>query len=118
MANEDQAGVPRQEANTPPPETPAEAETSATGGEAGKTERKRQRVRIRQGRGSSSEAKSSKRRKKAKGSSGITYSVGSDSGISTGYRFWLTGGLIALGVLVMAYLVLSRLGGPPPIVSD
>ncbi|MFM8932812.1 MAG: hypothetical protein ACKOS8_13160, partial [Gemmataceae bacterium] len=80
--------------------------------------RGRKRVRIRQGSGSCSGSSQSRRRKKAKGSSGITYSIGSDSGISTGYRFWLTGGLIAVGVLVMAYLVLSRLGGPPPIPSD
>lgn len=112
MANEDQAGVPRPEANQSAPEAPAIA------GEGGKGKRERQRVRIRQGRESSSGSKSSRRRKKAKSSSGITYSVGNDAGISTGYRFWLTGGLIAVGVLVMAYLVLSRLGGPPPIVSD
>lgn len=112
MADQDKADVHRPGSDSSPQESPAE------GGEGGSKKRGRKRVRIRQGGGSSSGSSQSRRRKKANGSSGITYSIGSDSGISTGYRFWLTGGLIAVGVLVMAYLVLSRLGGPPPIPSD
>ena len=88
--------------------------------EKGSGERVRKRVKVKQGRGDrkSSGSGRSSRGKKSKGSSGITYSIAQGSPISGGYRLWLTGFLIVTGVLVMAYLVLSRLGGPPPLPSD
>lgn len=89
-------------------------------GEKVSSERVRTRMKVRLGRSDrkSSGSGRSSRGRKSKGSSGITYSIGKDSPISGGYRLWLTGFLIVMGVLVMAYLVLGRLGGPPPLPSD
>ena len=116
MAEQEQAEPPRPEGSSSPPVSP----DGKPDGDKDKGKRVRKRVRVRgdKGAGSSSPSSRSGRRKKSKGSSGITYSIGNDSPISGGYRLWLTGGLILLSVVVMAYLVLTRLGGPPPIPSD
>jgi hypothetical protein len=78
--------------------------------------RKKTRVKIRIASGekaSSGSGRSNRRKKKAKGS-GISYSTANASNLS-GYRLWIVGFLIFGGCVLMAYLVLSRLGGPPPL---
>lgn len=55
---------------------------------------------------------------KAKAQGGISYSSAKESPFSKGNTFFLVAVLIIGGCLVMAYLVLARLGGPPPLPSD
>lgn len=57
-------------------------------------------------------------KKKAKAQGGITYSAAKDSALSKGNTFFLVALLIVGSCVVMAYLVLSRLGTPPPLPSD
>ena len=59
-----------------------------------------------------------KSRKKAKSPGGIDYSSGKDSTFAKGNTFFLVAILIVGGCLIMAYLVLAKLGAPPPLPSD
>lgn len=77
----------------------------------------RQRIRLKT-RGTSTGDSSGKKKKKSKRSGGMTYTNSKDSNLFSGYRLWLLALLIVLGGGVMMYLVISRLGAPPAILSD
>lgn len=95
-------------------EPPLASDGASPKGPGNKGSREKIKIRFRV----KNERSGAKSRKKAKAPSGISYSSGKDSTFSKGNTFILVALLIFGGCVLMAYLVLSRLGAPPAMPSD